>query len=201
MLDDAQLSDIVTPVVERAGLTVYDVEFRGSSLVVMVQGPEGFGVDELAEVSRSISRQLDEDDPIPGTYTLEVSTPGLERRLRTPEHFAGAVDADVKIKLAPGVEGDRRADGVLVAADDTTVTIRFVDGTERTVDIADIDRARTYVDWTPAPKPGKGPKTPKPGKQPKAATNAETAESPTVEPSDTAAEHTESNLSQDAKGR
>ena len=78
MLDDAKLTEIIGPVVEASGLTLYDAEFRGSSLLVMVDGAEGANLDQVASVSRAIARHLDEADPIPGSYTLEVSTPGLE---------------------------------------------------------------------------------------------------------------------------
>ena len=164
MLDDAKLTEIIEPVVEASGLTLYDAEFRGSSLLVMVDGTEGANLDQVASVSRAIARHLDEADPIPGSYTLEVSTPGLERRLRRPGHFQGAIGETVKVKLNPGAPGERRADGQLTAADDTTATILSGDGSERTVAYADIDRARTQFEWGPAPKPGKGSK---PGKAPK----------------------------------
>ena len=161
MLDDAKLTEIIEPVVAASGLTLYDAEFRGSSLLVMVDGANGANLDQVASVSRAIARHLDESDPIPGSYTLEVSTPGLERRLRQPDHFRGAIGETVKVKLNPGAPGDRRADGELIAADDTTATIRTGDGNERSVAYADIDRARTQFEWGPGPKPGKGSK---PGK-------------------------------------
>ena len=167
MLDESKLTEIIEPVVTASGLTLYDAEFRGSSLLVMVEGTDdtdGANLDQVASVSRAISRHLDEEDPIPGSYTLEVSTPGLERKLRRPEHFKGAVGESVKIKLLPGAPGERRSDGELTAADETTATIRSADGDERTVAYADIDRARTHFEWGPAPKPGKGSK---PGKAPK----------------------------------
>ena len=154
MLDDAKLTEIIQPVVAASGLTLYDAEFRGSSLLVMVDGAEGANLDQVASVSRAIARHLDEADPIPGSYTLEVSTPGLERRLRRPDHFRGAIGETVKIKLNPGAPGERRADGELTAADDTTATIRTGDGSERAVAYADIDRARTTFRWGGQPKPG-----------------------------------------------
>lgn len=158
MLDDAKLTEIIEPVVAAAGFTLYDAEFRGPSLLVMVDGPDGINLDQVASISRTISRQLDESDPIPAKYTLEVSTPGLERRLRRSDHFHGAIGEMVKVKLNPGAPGERRADGELVSADDTSATIRTADGAERTVALADIDRARTHFEWGPAPKPGKSSK-------------------------------------------
>ena len=60
MLDDAKLTEIIGPVVEASGLTLYDAEFRGSSLLVMVDGAEGANLDQVASVSRAIARHLDE---------------------------------------------------------------------------------------------------------------------------------------------
>src|SRR5690606_13866067 len=99
-----------------------------------------------------ISRALDEHDPIAGSYTLEVSTPGLERPLRTPEHFSRSIGASVKIKTKPGTEGDRRVEGAIASADDTTVTIDTADSNQRTLRYEDIERARTTFEWGGAAK-------------------------------------------------
>jgi ribosome maturation factor RimP len=105
-------------------------------------------------VTRAVSAALDEAVIVPSAYTLEVSSPGLERALRTPEHFAGAVGREVRIKLRPGVEGDRRAAGVLTASDDHTVTVADSAGEARVLRLDDITRANVHVDWSPPPKPG-----------------------------------------------
>ena len=110
-----------------------------------------FSSDSTIQVARAISRTLDEHDPIQGHYTLEVSTPGLERPLRTPAHFQGAIGAEVKVKTHPGVEGDRRVDGTVRAADDETVAIATADG-ERTLRYDEIERARTVFVWGPSDK-------------------------------------------------
>lgn len=143
---------IVTPLLEAAELELYDLELEGGVLQVLVDRPGGADIDAVSRLARSISRALDEHDPIDSHYALEVGTPGLERKLRTPAHFAGAVGVDVKVKTRPGTEGDRRVEGVVTAADDTTVTIHTPDGVERTVRIDDIERARTTFEWGPTPK-------------------------------------------------
>jgi ribosome maturation factor RimP len=147
---------LVLPILDDAGLELYDLELGGGSLQVLVDKDGGVGVDELATVSRRISRALDEHDPIEGRYTLEVSTPGLERPLRTPEHFARAVGTTVKVKTKPGSEGDRRVDGTVTRSDDTSVTITTPDGAARTVRLDEIERARTTFEWGPTPKREKG---------------------------------------------
>ncbi len=148
-----RLDSVVSPVAERLGLRVYDIDQPGGTLRVMLDADGGVDIDTLAEATREISAALDESEPVAGSYTLEVSSPGLERPLRRSQHFVDAIGERVKVKLKPGTEGDRRTEGVLCAADDQTVTIRADDG-ERTLAIADISKANTVFEWSPTPKPG-----------------------------------------------
>ena len=147
-----RVHELVVPILDAAGLDLYDLELAGGTLQVLVDKDGGAGVDELATVSRQISRALDEHDPIEGHYTLEVSTPGLERPLRTPEHFARAVGTSVKVKTKPGVEGERRLAGTVADAGADTVTFAVSDGTSRTLRYDDIERARTTFEWGGAAK-------------------------------------------------
>ena len=150
-----RVREIVEPLLERQSLTVYDIELSGSQLRITVDAPrheEGRRVDleTIAHATRLISVALDEHDPIPSRYTLEVSSPGLERPLRTPLHFAGAVGSAISVKTNARVEGERRIKGTLTAADDEGIT---VDG--HTLRYDEIEKARTVFEWGPAPKPGK----------------------------------------------
>ena len=137
---------LVTPVLERMGLDLYDIDQPGGTLRVMVDGRDGVDVDQLAQVTRELSALLDEHDPVAGSYTLEVSSPGLERPLRRPEHFSSALGRRVKVKLFPGGEGDRRLDGTLSGVDGDTVTLDTTDG-ERRVTISQIAKAHTVFEW------------------------------------------------------
>ncbi len=130
------------------GLEVYDLTFGGGVLRIIVDKPGGVGLDEVADVSKVISCLLDDHDVVPGRYTLEISSPGLERPLRRPEHYARAVGETVSVKLGPHVEGDRRAQGVLMDSDDDGITIEK-DGIPRRMAYADITRARTVFEWGP----------------------------------------------------
>ncbi len=141
------------------GTEVFDVEFTGGRLVVTVDRSGGIDLEALTEATRLISELLDEHDPIPADrYLLEVSSPGLERSLRTPEHFTRALGETISIKVNPEVEGDRRHQGLLEVADTDGVTVggrRFAYG--------DIDKARTVFEWGPTPKPtGGSPRQPHP---------------------------------------
>jgi ribosome maturation factor RimP len=144
-------------------LDLYDLEFNGGILKITIDTPPGSDggvtLDQLALITRLLNREFEHNDPIPGNYTLEVSSPGLERTLRTPAHFQREVGKTVAIRLREVHEGARRVQGVLIAADATTATVRLDDAalTEHVVPLALIDRARTVFAWAPAPKPGKAP--------------------------------------------
>lgn len=161
-----RIRELVEPIVHDLGLELYDLEHNGSTLAVTVDRPSG-GVDleAITSVTRALSRALDDADPISGRYQLEVSSPGLERVLRTPAHFAGAVGSIISVKTIASYDGPRRVTGTLleVGGDDTIV----VDDVELSYD--DIEKARTVFEWGPAPKPGKSNK---PGKNATSGKNA-----------------------------
>lgn len=164
-----RLRDLVTPIAADLGLDVYDIEQRGATLRVTLDTPPGSpaGVDleQLALATRLISRELDHQDPVPGKYTLEVTSPGVERALRTPAHFRREIGKTVNVRLADPSAEQRRLEGVLVDADDQTATLRIVEQdavVDRVIQIASIDRAKTVFEWGPKPKPGSGAKTRRP---------------------------------------
>lgn len=147
-----RVRDIVVPLVAEADLDLYDLDLAGGVLQVLVDKPGGADIGVISTLARTISRALDEHDPIDGTYALEVSSPGLERPLRAPEHFTGALGATVKVKTKPGVDGERRIEGTITAADATSVTVQPPEGAERTLRYEDIERARTTFQWGGAAK-------------------------------------------------
>ncbi len=157
-----RVRDLVLPLLAERDIELYDIEVSGPVLKVVVDRKGGLDLDVLAKATRAVSHALDEADPIAGTYTLEVTSPGLERTLRTPQHFAGAVGETVKVKAtaaAAGPSDDRRLAGQLSAADDDGITVRTgVDDegapVERRLAYADIERARTVFEWGPGDKPG-----------------------------------------------
>jgi ribosome maturation factor RimP len=158
-----RVRELVLPLLTERDIDLYDIELSGPVLKVVVTRPSGLDLDALSDATRAVSRALDEADPIAGTYTLEVTSPGLERTLRTPQHFAGAVGETVRVKVAAdsasGAGDDRRVGGLLAAADDEGITVQTAvddDGApvERRVPYADIERARTVFEWGPGDKPG-----------------------------------------------
>ena len=128
-----RVRDLVDPIASDLGLDLYDVEQRGDTLRVTLDTrpgrPSGVDLDTLALATRLISRELDHDDPVPGHYTLEVTSPGVERYLRTPAHFQREIGKTVNVRLADVGHEQRRLEGVLVAADDSSATIQVADPT------------------------------------------------------------------------
>jgi ribosome maturation factor RimP len=157
---------IADPLVTDRGFSVYDIERHGPILRISVAaGAEGGApsIDDLTAISRAVSRAVDEDDPVDGRYTLEVSSPGLERPLRTPEHFAGAIGETVLVTTRRPDGGTLRVRGVLRRADDTTITVAVAeqgsegasdDADETTVALDQIEKARTLFEWGPTTQPG-----------------------------------------------
>jgi ribosome maturation factor RimP len=165
---------VTLPILEAAGVDLYDLEYVGSTVRVLVDSAGGsvpsrpVDLDLLARLTREISRALDREDPVAGRYTLEVSTPGLERPLRTEAHLRGAVGTTVTIKTTPAFEGPRRLTGRLHevrGGPGATALVIVLDepaggldaGAEVEVPHDRVDKARTTFDWGPTPKPG-GPR-------------------------------------------
>lgn len=162
----ARVRLLVTPIATDLGLDIYDLEHRGGTVRLTLDTPagseSGVTLDQLALATRLVSKELDAHDPIPSRYTLEVTSPGVERSLRTPAHFQREVGKTVAIRLQAVEAVDRRVRGTIVSADEHAVTLRVdggVDGEQRTIVYDQIDRARTVFEWGPQPKPG-GPKRP-----------------------------------------
>ena len=155
---------VVEPDLTAQGLEVVDVEHTGATLRVTVDRPGGIDLDTVSDASRRVSDILDRHDVVPGRYTLEVSSPGIERPLRTPAHFRRAVGSRVAVKTVPDHDGERRLTGTLEAADDEGLVLRVDlesggdedDDGARRLSYDEIDRARTVFEWGPAPKPGHG---------------------------------------------
>ena len=148
------------PVVEALGLQLFDVTLEGGThavLKVVVDRPGGVDLDAIEVTTRRVSAALDAADPVRGAYTLEVSSPGVERTLRRPEHFAGAMGATVAVKVRDADGAVERLRGEVTAVDDAGITLQL-ELEARHVPFGEIEQARTVFAWGPAPKPGKGSK-------------------------------------------
>lgn len=145
----AKVTDTVAalarPIVEEKGCSLWDVEYVKEAgewfLRLYIDKADGVSIDDCEAVSRPVSDLLDEKDPIPGSYTFEVSSAGLERVLRRPEHFASCMGRKVDVKLYRPLEGKREFAGLLEGYQDGAVT---VDG--RTFEKKDVAQVRLHVD-------------------------------------------------------
>ena len=140
-------SDALSPILASSGLDLVDVGFTAPG-PGHVDRPGGVDLDDLADANRDVSRALDALDPYPGSYTLEVSSPGLERRLRTPAHFARAVGETVTVRL-PEAGRRRRVTGVLRRRRGDRVHLEGPDVPGGSMRIAydQVERARTVFEW------------------------------------------------------
>ena len=161
----ARVREIVEPIASDLDLEVYDIERRGVTVRVTLDtqpgSDGGITLDNLSLATRLISREIDHEDPINTRFTLEVTSPGLERQLRTQRHFQREVGKEVTVRFRDPNADPRRIDGELIAADDTNVTMLLDDGTECSFTIDEVDKARTMFEWGPGPKPGAPKQHPK----------------------------------------
>ena len=150
-----RLWDRIDPYVAAEGIELDDIEILGGGQIVRVtvDSEHSIGVDLIAELSKGIGRLIEEDDPFQGSYTLEVSSPGLERTLTRANHYTKSIGRDIKIKTFAPVEGDRNHRGALVKSDESGFTID-VDGIERKFRYEDVSSARTVFVWEKGARPG-----------------------------------------------
>ena len=141
---------LVRPVVEAAGLELVEVALHSGKgrrvLRVTVDREGGVDLDTIAETSERISRRLDLEGYQPGPYTLEVSSPGIERPLKEPRDFWRRIGDRVKVTASVPEQGKRTLIGTLVAAEQDDVRI-VTDMGEHSVSYDDIESARTVFDW------------------------------------------------------
>ena len=159
MSDAAErLWGVVEPYVAAEGIELDDIEVVGNGagkiVRITVDGPEPIEVGRIAVLSRGISRLLDDDEPFSGSYTMEVGSPGLERKLRRPRHYEKSVGSTVKVKTHREIDGARQHTGKLASAAPDGFVIE-VDDSERRIEYSDVTSARTVFVWEKPPRPGK----------------------------------------------
>ncbi len=140
-----RLTRLAEPLLAALGYELVELEVNVShgqgSVRVYIDRAEGVGIEDCERVSRELSALFDVEDPMPGAYSLEVSSPGFDRVLRTPGHFARFVGERVRVDLKLPRDGRRRYTGALLAAAQDRITVD-VDGTPVQIEIAAIERAR-----------------------------------------------------------
>ena len=176
-----EIAALLAPPVWALGLELLGAEYLpapgGAVLRLYIDVPEAeagernVGIEDCERVSREVSAQLDVEDPISGHYTLEVSSPGLERPLFGAAQFARFAGETAKVALKLPQDGRRRLQGRILRVDGDDVAFD-VDGNELVVSIDNIDKARLVPDWIAlglAPAVDKSGRDARPGKQKKQA--------------------------------
>jgi ribosome maturation factor RimP len=151
------LAGVIEPVLTPLDLELFDLELTGSGsgriLRVVVDREGGVDLDSITAATEAISPLLDAEGSLAGPFALEVSSPGLERPLRRPDHYRRAVGAVVSVKTRDAQGAAHRRRGVVTAADDDGFVLE-VDGAPERIAYADVTQARTVFEWGAAPKPG-----------------------------------------------
>jgi len=140
-----ELATLLQPTIEQLGYELSDLEAhlggRGGVVRIFIDHPDGINLQDCEKVSSAVSAMLDVEDPLPGQYNLEVSSPGLDRKLTKVEHFQRFAGEIVKVKMRFPIEGRKRFRGTLVSSDDENIVVD-VDGESHSLPMATIDTAR-----------------------------------------------------------
>jgi ribosome maturation factor RimP len=139
-----QLKELLAPVIEDLGFTLWGVQYlqgRDAVLRLFIDNEQGITVDDCVRVSHEVSGILDVEDPIPGEYSLEVSSPGMDRPIFELAQFERYVGEDVQIKLLAPLAGKRKMTATLVAIDGDTLVV-MLNGDTLRVPYSQVDRAR-----------------------------------------------------------
>ena len=170
---EAKVKTLAETVVSRSGYELVDVEYRrepeGWKVRLFIDRPGGVTLSDCEKISHEFGTILEVEDPIPHRYTLEVSSPGLDRPLKKEADFLGAVGLRVRLTTREPMNGQRHFTGRLLAAaapeggDGLALTIQDDTTGERVVPVVLLERARVVHQWPDSPKPGGGSKRRKSG--------------------------------------
>jgi len=146
-----EIHALLEPTIERLGYELTDLEVRlsgnGGLVRLTIDKPDGIDLEDCQKVSLAASALLDVEDPVPGNYSLEVSSPGLDRKLTKVEHFQRFEGETLKVTMRFPIVGRRRFRGTLVSSDDENIVVE-VDGESHSLPLAMIDTARLVPDGT-----------------------------------------------------
>lgn len=164
-MDLKRIEELVRPVVETIGCTLYDIEFVGRTLRISIQKPGGVSLDDCTQVSRLVNPLLDVEEVVPGgAYDLQVSSPGLDRVLRRPEHFAESIGEVIRVSTTsdmaewnPGeliFRNRRKAKGKLLAFEEEVLSLD-VDGKVAKIPFQGVKSAQVEFVYEKSLKKGK----------------------------------------------
>jgi ribosome maturation factor RimP len=140
-----EIQKLLDPAIERLGYELTDLEVRlggqGGLVRLTIDKPDGIDLEDCEKVSHAMSALLDVEDPVPGNYNLEVSSPGLDRKLTKVEHFQRFEGETLKVTMRIPIEGRRRFRGKLLSSNEENIVVE-VDGESHSLPLTMIDTAR-----------------------------------------------------------
>ena len=142
---EADIEALLAPVVALEGCEIWGVEYRAqgrhSKLAIYIDSEQGIGVDDCERVSRRVSDVLEVEEVFSGAYTLEVSSPGMDRILFKPEQYGRCRGEEIEVRLNYPVDGSKRIKGVLMGLEDGEVVVR-VGEDDYLLPLENVQRAR-----------------------------------------------------------
>ena len=147
-----KIAEIVAKVGASEGIEIVDVELKGGGgsrmLRIYIDKPEGVTHGDCQNVSQQVGTMLDVEDVIPGAqYTLEVSSPGVERKLSTPKDFERFTGQKVKVSLKEPIENQKRFEGALISFATGIITLRTTSGKDITFGLDQVSQANLKFEW------------------------------------------------------
>ena len=156
---DAMIERQLGELVADEGLTLLSTEVVGNGpktvLRLVVDGPDGVTLDQCASVSRQASAMLDVEDPISHAYTLEVSSPGLDRKLYSEDDYRRFTGRQITIRMDPSYRDHRVVHGELIGLEGPSLVLRVADGERLSLPFDRVFEARLEVDWRDVLRKGK----------------------------------------------
>lgn len=148
---EKELKNIALPIVQDLGYVLYDVEYvkEGKEWFVRIyiDNENGIDLDDCEKVSEALSDELDKVDPIPTAYSLEVSSCGLERKLKEKWHFEDAVSKNIEVKLFKSLNGEKMFSGILQKVEESFIVIANDENKEIQINFDDISNAKILFNW------------------------------------------------------
>ena len=147
-----RVKELLEPTVNELGYVLWDVEYvkEGAEwfLRITLDNEEGININDCEKVHMTVSPMLDEADPIEGAYRLEVSSPGIERDLKNPMHYAACIGWDVEVKLFAALDGRKTLKGILAGYDEEKGVFTIDEnGNELTLERALVSKIKTVYDF------------------------------------------------------
>lgn len=148
---EQKVYDLIKPITDELGYYLWDVCYEKEGalwyLRVFIDQDEGISIDDCERATAPINKILDEKDPIPQSYMLEVGSAGLERELVKEEHFEVCEGDKVRIRFIRGADGEKEITAVLSGADKEGVSVIADDGSERKYPLSDIAFVKLYMEF------------------------------------------------------